>query len=68
MELNQVTLPCVDYDATVVTIYFEVNDVDAKIAELRDKGLQIDANPVGNVICICHAGENQQYPPWRISE
>jgi len=82
MELNQVTLPCIDYDASVafykalgltqivdsppryarfespsgstlsihavegeirshgVTIYFEVDDVDEKVAELRNAGLQ----------------------------
>jgi len=125
MNLNQVTLPCVDYDASVafyralgltqivdsppryarfesstgstlsihsveavaestgVTIYFEVEDVDAKVAELRDGGLEIDAEPVdqqwlwreaylkdpaGNVICIFHGGENRRYPPWRVSE
>jgi len=125
MELNQVTLPCTDYDLSVafykalgltqivdsppryarfesntgstlsihsvdsvgdgtgVTIYFEVEDVDAKIEELRGNGLRIDAepvdqswlwreaylhDPVGNVICIFHAGENRRHPPWRVSE
>jgi len=125
MDLNQITLPCTDYgasvafykalgltqivdsppryarfesntgstlsihsvesvaDATGVTIYFEVNDVDAKIAELRDNGLRIDVEPVdqswlwreaylsdpaGNVVCIFHAGENRRYPPWRVSD
>jgi len=125
MELNQVTLPCVDYDASVafykalgltqivdsppryarfesstgstlsihsvesvanatgVTIYFEVKDVDAKIEEFRSNGLRIDVEPVdqtwlwreaylndpaGNVICIFHAGENRRHPPWRVSE
>ena len=125
MELNQVTLPCTDYDLSVafykalgltqivdsppryarfesntgstlsihsvdsvgdgtgVTIYFEVEDVDAKIEELRGNGLRIDAEPVdqswlwreaylhdpaGNVICIFHAGENRRHPPWRVSE
>ncbi len=125
MELNQVTLPCVDYDASVafyqalgltqivdsppryarfesstgstlsihsvesvadatgVTIYFEVDDVDAKVAEFRDNGLRIDVEPVdqswlwreaylhdpaGNVLCIFHAGENRRHPPWRVSD
>ena len=125
MDLNQVTLPCTDYDASVafykalgltqivdsppryarfesstgstlsihavesvadstgVTIYFEVDDVDVKVAELRNSGLEIDAEPVdqrwlwreaslkdpaGNVICIFHGGENRRFPPWRISE
>jgi catechol 2,3-dioxygenase-like lactoylglutathione lyase family enzyme len=125
MDLNQVTLPCTDYDASVafykalgltqivdsppryarfesntgstlsihsvesladatgVTVYFEVDDVDAKVTELRDNGLRIDVEPVdrswlwrettlsdpaGNVICIFHAGENRRHPPWRISQ
>ena len=124
MELNQVTLPCTNYDASVafykalgltqivdsppryarfesntgstlsvhsvesvadstgVTIYFEVDNVDAKVDELRAAGLTIDAAPVdqrwlwreaylsdpaGNVICIFHGGENRRNPPWRIS-
>ena len=125
MDLNQVTLPCVDYDASVafykalgltqivdsppryarfesstgstlsihsvesvadstgVTIYFEVDDVDVKVAALKAVGLEIHAEPLhqrwlwreaylsdpaGNVICIFHAGENRRYPPWRISK
>ena len=125
MDLNQVTLPCTDYDASVafykalgltqivdsppryarfesstgstlsihsvesvadatgVTVYFEVDDVDAKVTELRDNGLRIDVEPVdqswlwreatlsdpaGNVICIFHAGEDRRHPPWRISQ
>jgi hydroxymethylpyrimidine/phosphomethylpyrimidine kinase len=125
MDLNQVTLPCTDYNASVafyktlgltqivdsppryarfesstgstlsihsvesvnastgVTIYFEVEDVNAKVTELRDNGLRIDVEPVdqswlwreatlsdpaGNVICIYNAGENRRNPPWRISE
>ena len=124
MDLNQVTIPCVDYDASVtfykalgltqivdsppryarfetdsgttlslhtvdvpadasgVTIYFEVEDVDARVRELEALDLQFDTQPVdqrwlwreaylsdpaGNTICIFHAGENRCYPPWRIS-
>jgi len=123
LELNQVTLPCIDYDASVafykalgltqivdsppryarfespsgstlsihavegkvasadVTIYFEVDDVDEKVVELRNAGLEIAAepadqrwlwreaylhDPAGNVICIFHAGENRRNPPWRL--
>ena len=69
-------------DSTGVTIYFEVDNVDAKVDELRAAGLTIDAAPVdqrwlwreaylsdpaGNVICIFHGGENRRNPPWRIS-
>lgn len=124
MELNQVTVPCTDYAASVafyqklglrlivdsppryarfesragstlsihaadsvlessgITIYFEVDDVDATVRELQGNGLEFDAEPVdqrwlwreaflsdpaGNVICIFHGGENRRNPPWRVS-
>ena len=122
MELNQVTVPCTDYAASVefytrlglvqivdsppryarfessagstlsihaagdgaapgvATIYFEVPDVDAAVAAIRERGLEFDEGPVdqqwlwreaylrdpaNNRICIYHAGENRRYPPWR---
>ena len=125
MELNQVTVPCVDYAASLefykklglrlivdsppryarfescsgstlsihvaekipekscITIYFEVDDVDATVRELRGNGLKFDTEPVdqswlwreaylrdpaGNVICIFHGGENRRNPPWRVAE
>lgn len=122
MDLNQITVPCTDYDASVsfykklgltqivdsppryarfetdtgttlsihaddnqaspgVVVYFEVDDVDSKVEQLRGAGLQIDtdpedqrylwreaylSDPAGNRICIFHAGENRRFPPWRI--
>jgi catechol 2,3-dioxygenase-like lactoylglutathione lyase family enzyme len=62
-------------------LYFEVDDVDAEIARLKDAGVAIERGPVdqtwlwreawlrdpaGNAICIYHAGENRRHPPWRI--
>ncbi|MCO4811934.1 MAG: VOC family protein [Gammaproteobacteria bacterium] len=95
MELNQVTLPTTDYGATLwvhavdelaeatgVTLYFEVDDVDVRVRELEAAGLVIESQPLdqrwlwreaylrdpaGNVICIFHGGENRRYPPWRLS-
>lgn len=124
MDLNQVTLPCHDYDASVafyrslgftlivdspphyarfetrrgttfsihlvepaqaradVVIYFEVDDVDATVAALVDKGLEFEAmpedqpwlwreaylrDPAGNSLCIYHAGDNRRQPPWRVT-
>jgi hydroxymethylpyrimidine/phosphomethylpyrimidine kinase len=64
-----------------VIIYFEVDDVDAKVAALEQAGLAVTRqptdeswlwrearlkDPAGNEICIFHAGENRRYPPWRI--
>lgn len=125
MELNQVTVPCTDYAASVdfygrlglvqivdsppryarfessagstlsihfaergaapesATIYFEVPDVDAAVAEIRARGLEFERDPVdqswlwreaylrdpaNNLICIYHAGENRRNPPWRIRQ
>ena len=124
MDLNQVTVPCTDYAASVefyktlglthivdspplyarfesrsgttlsihkhegastnsgVVIYFEVDDVDATVAQLRKAGLSFDTEPIdqsylwreayltdpaGNRICIFRAGDNRRNPPWRIS-
>lgn len=64
-------------------IYFEVDDVDATISELQDRGIAIDEtpsdkpylwreaklrDPTGNRICIYHAGENRLFPPWRLAD
>lgn len=64
-------------------IYFEVDDVDATIADLRSRGIVIDEDPSdrtylwreaklrdpsGNRICIYHAGENRLFPPWRLAD
>ena len=61
-------------------VYFEVDDVDATVAELglpmlhpptdqpwlwREARL---ADPSGNVICLYHAGENRRFPPWRLPD
>ncbi len=125
MDLNQVTLPCTDYDETVdfyrllgfrlivdspprygrfetgqgttfsihaenisggpqdFVVYFEVEDVDATVEALKDKGLEFESDPVdqewlwreahlrdpsGNRVCIYHAGENRRFPPWRVED
>jgi len=121
MDLNQVTLPCTDYEASVTfyrrlgltqivdsppryarfetpggatlsihagagmpgatVVYFEVDDVDATVARLRQQGLEFESDPTdegwlwreaylhdpaGNRLCIYHAGDNRRYPPWRL--
>ena len=125
MDLNQITLPCVDYGASVafyqqlgmrqivdsppryarfetsggttfsihrvasvsgasnVVVYFEVEDVDATVSQLKRKGLDFDTeptdqewlwreaylrDPAGNTLCIYRAGQNRRFPPWRIGE
>lgn len=125
MKLNQVTIPCRDYAASVAfyrrlgfrlivdsppryarfeteegttfslhavspdraggdfVVYFEVDDVDASIDELKRRGVDIEAeptdqrwlwreayvrDPAGNRLCIYYAGENRRFPPWRVEQ
>jgi catechol 2,3-dioxygenase-like lactoylglutathione lyase family enzyme len=123
MEINQVTVACRNYEASVsfyrklgltqivdsppryarfetpggstlsihegeegcpsTVIYFEVDDVDAVVDRLKERGLEFDSEPVdqqwlwreahlrdpaGNRLCIYHAGENRRYPPWRLPD
>lgn len=64
-----------------VVIYFECEDLDRQVAELRKAGIQFDTEPTdqpwrwrearlrdpdGNRLCLYHAGRNRLYPPWRV--
>jgi catechol 2,3-dioxygenase-like lactoylglutathione lyase family enzyme len=126
MNLNQVTVPCVDLAASVefyrtlglrlivndppdyarfecpiggatfsvhrtvtsardgaVVVYFELDDLDAKVRELKAAGLSFESepqdqpwlwrearlrDPAGNPICLYHAGTNRLNPPWRLRD
>lgn len=63
------------------SFYFEVDDVDARVADLKSKGLTFETEPTdqtwlwreawtrdpdGYRIGIYHAGDNRRFPPWRI--
>ena len=65
-----------------IVLYFECEDLDEKVAELKAAGLIFDEEPTdrdwlwreaylkdpnGNKICLFHAGENRKNPPWRIN-
>ena len=65
-----------------IVLYFECEDLDARVAELKKLGLQFDEepndktwlwresyikDPAGNKICLFYAGENRQNPPWRVN-
>lgn len=124
MNLNQVTLPAVDVEASVafyqgmgftlivqsphyarfecpegeatfsvhlseepsassdVLVYFECQDLDARVAELRkrnyvftkpptdERWLWREArlqDPSGNKLCLFWAGQSRRNPPWRVS-
>ena len=64
-------------------IYFEVDNVDQTVSQLKDRGLTFDEepsdqpwlwreaylrDPSGNRICIYHAGEHRRFPPWRLGD
>jgi len=122
VDLNQVTVPCRDYAASLrfyrslglvpivedppgyarfecpdggstfslhgreggddeVVVYFEVADLDARVAALRAGGLAFESgpedqpwlwreatlrDPAGNLVCLYRAGEARRFPPWRV--
>lgn len=65
-----------------IVLYFECNDLDRTVDELKSKGLMFDEDPTdrtwlwrqaylkdpnGNKICLFYAGENRKNPPWRVT-
>ncbi|HEY0427293.1 MAG TPA: VOC family protein [Pyrinomonadaceae bacterium] len=89
-------LACPDGDATLsvhtagedsansnIVLYFECEDLDARVAELENLGLKFEQkprdeawlwregylqDPAGNKICLFYAGENRRNPPWRVNK
>jgi catechol 2,3-dioxygenase-like lactoylglutathione lyase family enzyme len=64
------------------SIYFECDDLDARVAALKAKGIAFDSgptdqtwlwreawltDPAGVKLCFFKAGEARRYPPWRLS-
>ncbi len=64
-----------------IVLYFECEDLDAKVKELKNLGLKFEQepqdeswlwresylkDPSGNRICLFYAAENRQNPPWRV--
>ena len=62
-------------------IYFECEDLDERVEQLKQLGLQFESEPADqtwlwresylkdpneNKICLFYAGENRQNPPWRV--
>ncbi len=65
-----------------ITIYFEVNNLDTLVKQLKEKGIIFTSEPEdkswlwreahlqdldGNAIILYHAGDNRKNPPWRIN-
>lgn len=64
-------------------VYFECENLDEKVAELKRRGIRFDSEPTdqhwlwreaylrdpdGNLICLYYAGENRVNPPWRLRQ
>jgi len=69
--------------ANGASIYFECDDLDARVADLKAKGIRFDSDPVdqswlwreawlsdpaGVKLCLFKAGEARRYPPWRLKD
>ncbi len=69
--------------SSTTVVYFECDDLDAKVAALVDAGMVFDSAPAdqpwlwrearlrdpdGNPLCLFHAGSNRVDPPWRVDE
>ena len=65
-----------------ITIYFEEDNIDELVRELKSKGIIFTSDPEDkpwlwreahlvdpdeNKIILFHAGENRKNPPWRIN-
>ena len=87
-------LKCPDGDSTLsvniadgavssnnIVLYFECEDLDDTVEELKSTGLVFEEDPTdrewlwrqtylkdpnGNKICLFYAGENRKNPPWRV--
>jgi catechol 2,3-dioxygenase-like lactoylglutathione lyase family enzyme len=61
-------------------VYFECDDLDAVVADLKTRGIAFESeprdqewlwreahlrDPDGNLICLFFAGNNRRNPPWR---
>jgi len=69
--------------ANGASVYFECEDLDARVAGLKSKGIGFDSDPVeqswlwreawlsdpaGVKLCLFKAGEARRYPPWRLKD
>lgn len=74
--------PSVPRDGAPV-VYFECDDLGARVARLRDAGALFDLpptdqpwlwreahprDPAGNALILFYAWLNRHYPPWRVAQ
>ena len=65
-----------------IYVYFECDNLDAYVNELKSKGIQFEHDPIdqswlwrearlkdvdGNQLILYYAGDNRLNPPWRIA-
>jgi catechol 2,3-dioxygenase-like lactoylglutathione lyase family enzyme len=80
-DLSTLSLELRPAVADGVHVYFECDDLDARVAALKKKGVAFDSDPenqtwlwreawlrdpAGNRLCLYFAGENRRFPPWRL--
>lgn len=68
-------------DSSRIVVYFECDDLDERVAQLKQAGIKFESEPVDqswlwreahlrdpdrNLICLYYAGENRLNPPWRL--
>jgi catechol 2,3-dioxygenase-like lactoylglutathione lyase family enzyme len=68
-------------DSSRIVVYFECDDLDERVAQLKQAGIKFETDPVDqswlwreahlrdpdrNLICLYYAGENRLNPPWRL--
>jgi catechol 2,3-dioxygenase-like lactoylglutathione lyase family enzyme len=66
-----------------IVVYFEVEDLDARVDALKGAGLEFESeprdqpwlwreayvrDPAGNTLCLFHAGRQRLFPPWRVED
>jgi catechol 2,3-dioxygenase-like lactoylglutathione lyase family enzyme len=69
--------------ACSIVVYFEIDNLDLRVTELKSAGLIFTQDPkdepwlwreaylndpAGNVICLYFAGKNRLDPPWRLDD
>ena len=69
--------------ASAPVVYFELDDLDARVRALQTAGLVFESaprdqpwlwreayirDPAGNLLCLYRAGSNRRFPPWRLAE
>ena len=70
-----------DHVPSSAMLYFEVDDLAGKYAELVNRGISFETEPTdqswnwsearfrdpdGNPLCLFHGGQDRRFPPWRV--